>query len=245
MHIPDGYLSPQTYLPLIGIMLTLWAKASRVLRQTLQARYVPLFAMGAAFCFVVMMFNVPIPGGTTGHATGAALIAILLGPWAAVLSVSMALVIQALLFGDGGITAVGANCFNNAVVIPFVAHWTYRIVSTGASITAFRRVAAAGLAGYLGLSFSALVAAVQLGIQPLIARDATGLPLYAPFPLALTLPVMAAGHFLFFGFLEAFVTASVVLYFQKTDLSLLKLAEPVRATSEAAAVDLSLKANES
>src|SRR5262245_57917516 len=104
MHIPDGYLSPQTYLPLLGIMLPLWAKASRVMKTTLRARHVPLFAMSAAFCFVIMMFNVPVPGGTTGHATGAALVAILLGPWAAVLSVSVALIIQALLFGDGGLT---------------------------------------------------------------------------------------------------------------------------------------------
>ena len=77
-------------------------------------------AIGAAFSFVVMMFNVPIPGGSTGHAVGGVRVAILLGPWAAMIAITVALVIQALLFGDGGITAIGANCINMAVVIPFV-----------------------------------------------------------------------------------------------------------------------------
>ena len=146
MHIPDGYLSPQTYLPLIGIMLPLWAKASRVLKKSLRARHVPLFALSAAFSFVIMMFNVPIPGGTTGHATGAALVSILLGPWAAILSVSIALIIQALLFGDGGVTAIGANCFNIAVVIPVSAHLIYRMISIKAPLNNFRRVVAGAIA---------------------------------------------------------------------------------------------------
>jgi cobalt/nickel transport system permease protein len=131
MHIPDGYLGPQTYIPLFTAMLPLWAKASRVLKRTLRARHVPLFAMSAAFSFIVMMFNIPIPGGTTGHATGAAIVAILLGPWAAILSVSVALIIQALLFGDVGITAVGANCFNIAVVIPVVAYLSTAVCLQG------------------------------------------------------------------------------------------------------------------
>jgi cobalt/nickel transport system permease protein len=247
MHIPDGYLSPQTYLPLLGIMLPLWAKASRVMKTTLRARHVPLFAMSAAFCFVIMMFNVPVPGGTTGHATGAALVAILLGPWAAVLSVSVALIIQALLFGDGGVTTIGANCFNTAVVIPFVAHWVYRLGSAHAPVTSFRRVVAAGVAGYLGLNLSALAAAAQLGLQPLIAQNAAGQPLYAPFPLHVTVPVMATGHLLFFGFVEAFVTASILLYFQKTDPSVMLLTQPASTlpASEPAARGLSLNESES
>ncbi len=226
MHIPDGYLGPQTYVPLLAVMLPLWAKASRVLKRTLRARHVPLFAMSAAFSFVIMMFNVPIPGGTSGHATGAAIIAILLGPWAAILSVSIALIIQALLFGDGGITAIGANCFNIAVVIPVVAHFLYRFIAKGASLHSRRRVVAGGIAGYVGLNLSALVTAVQLGIQPLLAHSASGQPLYSPFPLSVAIPAMAIGHVVLFGFVEAFVTGFVILYFQKTDLSMLSLYEP-------------------
>src|SRR5262249_35058239 len=194
MHIPDGYLGPQTYVPLFAAMVPLWAKASRASKRTLKARHVPLFAMSAAFSFIVMLFNVPIPGGTTGHATGAAIVAILLGPWAAILSVSIALIIQALLFGDGGITAIGANCFNIAVVIPVVAHLVYRAFTAGATATSFRRVIAGGVAGYVGINLSALVTAVELGIQPLIAHSASGQPLYAPFPLSIAVPAMLFGH---------------------------------------------------
>jgi cobalt/nickel transport system permease protein len=223
MHIPDGYLSPQTYIPLFGLMLPLWAKASRALKKTLKARHVPLFAISASFSFVIMMFNVPIPGGTTGHATGAAIIAILLGPWTAVLSVSIALIIQALLFGDGGVTAIGANCLNIAVIIPLVAHFVYRWVSGAAPLGSFRRVIAGGIAGYAGLNLSALMTAFELGVQPFIAHNASGQPLYSPFPLSIAVPAMMIGHIGLFGFVEAFVTAFIILYFQKSDQSMLSL----------------------
>ena len=92
------------------------------MRKVVKTRYVPLLALGAAYCFLVMMFNVPIPDGTTAHAVGAVLVAVLLGPWAAVIAVSVALAIQALFFGDGGVLAFGANCFNMAIVMPFVGY---------------------------------------------------------------------------------------------------------------------------
>src|SRR4030065_508571 len=98
MHIPDGYLGPQTYGVLYGVMLPLWALASKIVRRTPQQRQGPFLALGAAFSFVLMMFNIPIPGGSTGHAVGGVLIAILVGPWAALIAISIALVIQSLLF---------------------------------------------------------------------------------------------------------------------------------------------------
>ena len=113
MHIPDGYLGPPTSGTLFAVMIPFWIAASRIAKRTLRAKQVPLLAIGAAFSFVIMMFNVPIPGGSTGHAVGGVLVAILLGPWAAMIAITVALVIQALLFGDGGITAIGANCFNS------------------------------------------------------------------------------------------------------------------------------------
>src|SRR5512137_2050921 len=96
MHIPDGYLSPITSLILFLLMLPFWYLGVRRLRQTMNARSVPLIALIAAFSFVIMMFNVPLPGGTTGHAVGGALAAIVLGPEIATIAVSIALVIQAL-----------------------------------------------------------------------------------------------------------------------------------------------------
>src|SRR3989339_1076122 len=129
MHIPDGYLGPVTSALTYALMLPIWSAASRIVKKTLKARQVPLLAIGAAFSFVIMMFNIPIPGGTTGHAVGGVLVAILLGPWAACIAITVALVILALLFGDGGITAIGANCFNMAFVMPFTAYFVYKILS--------------------------------------------------------------------------------------------------------------------
>ena len=77
MHIPDGYLGPTTCGFFYLLMLPVWTAASRVVKKTLKARQVPLLAIGAAFSFVIMMFNLPIPGGTSGHAVGAVLVAIL------------------------------------------------------------------------------------------------------------------------------------------------------------------------
>ena len=110
MHIPDGYLGPQTYVPLYAVFVGFLAAAIRKLRRSLSSRTVPYLGMAAAFSFLIMMFNVPIPGGTTGHAVGASIVTLILGPWAAMVAVSVALIIQAFLFGDGGITAIGANC---------------------------------------------------------------------------------------------------------------------------------------
>ena len=93
MHIPDGYLSPQTYLPLYGVSFVFWSVALKKMKRELSAKHIPYLAMAAAFSFLIMMFNVPIPGGTTGHAVGAGIIAILLGPWTAVIAVSVSLII--------------------------------------------------------------------------------------------------------------------------------------------------------
>ena len=82
MHIPDGYLSPQTYVPFYVFIIPYLSVAARKVSKVLRSRHVPLLALGAAFSFVIMMFNVPIPGGTTGHAVGAVIVAIILGPWA-------------------------------------------------------------------------------------------------------------------------------------------------------------------
>ncbi len=221
MHIPDGYLGPQTYVPAWGMMIALWARASRVLNSTLRARQVPLLALGAAFCFVIMMFNIPIPGGTTGHAAGGVLVAVLLGPWAAVVAVSLALIVQALVFGDGGVTAIGANCLNMAVIMPFAGWWAYRLVAGSAPAASRRHAVGAAIGGYVGLNAAALATAVMFGIQPLIARGADGRPLYNPFGLKVAVPAMAIEHLLVFGLVEAVVTGLVIAYVQKVDPSMI------------------------
>src|SRR3954453_8344470 len=178
MHIPDGYLSPQTCAVATVVMVPVWGTAARKVRETIKRREVPLLALAASYSFLVMMLNVPIPDGTTAHAVGAVLIAILLGPWAAVIAVSVALLIQALFFGDGGVLAFGANAFNMAVVMPFVGYGVYKLIAQRAPLTSGRRVVAAGIAAYVGLNAAALCAAIEFGIQPDLFTAADGTPLY-------------------------------------------------------------------
>ena len=222
MHIPDGYLSPATCVVFGAVMVPIWTAASNIVKKTLKARQVPFLAIGAAFSFVIMMFNIPIPGGSTGHGVGGVLLAILLGPWAACIAVSVALVTQALLFGDGGITAIGANCFNMAFVLPFVGYYTYRLMSVGSPAGGNRRVIAAGIGAYVGICVAAVCAGVELGIQPLFYHTAQGQALYCPYGLNISVPAMAGGHILVFGWVDFIMTALVIKYLQKQDSFLIK-----------------------
>jgi cobalt/nickel transport system permease protein len=221
MHIPDGYLSPSTCAVLYGIAIPFWYGAFARVKRLLNTRLVPLLAVASAFCFVIMMFNVPLPGGTTGHAVGVGAAAVVLGPWASMLSVSIALLIQAIFFGDGGITTFGANCFNMAIAGSLVAHLVYRAIAGRSAIPSSRRVAAAALAGYAAINVSALLTACELGIQPLFFKDASGTPLYAPYALHIAIPAMMLGHLTFAGLAELFVSGGVVAYLQKTNPALL------------------------
>jgi cobalt/nickel transport system permease protein len=222
MHIPDGYLSPSTCAGLYAASTPFWYVALRSLKKALHTRLVPLLSVFAAFSFIVMMFNLPLPGGTTGHAVGMAVSAIVLGPAASILAISTALVIQAVFFGDGGITAIGANCFNMAIIGSLVAWGVYRVISGRAPIDSSRRVVAAACAGYLAINVAALAAAVEFGIQPLLFHDAAGAPLYAPYPLRIAIPAMMIGHLTVAGLAELVVSAGVVAYLQRADPGLLR-----------------------
>jgi cobalt/nickel transport system permease protein len=222
MHIPDGYLGPGTCGIFYAVMLPIWTFASRIVKKTLKAKQVPLLAIGAAFSFVIMMFNVPIPGGSTGHAVGGVLVAILLGPWAACIAITVALVVQALLFGDGGITSIGANCFNMAFVLPFVGYYTYRLIGMGSTVESKRRVVAAFIGAYIGINVAALCAGIEFGLQPLLYHTETGQALYCPYGLNASIPAMTGEHLLIFGWIEAIVTALVVKFLQRQDSGLLE-----------------------
>src|ERR1700694_3690416 len=152
MHIPDGYLSPATCAALYAGSAPFWYTALKRVKTKLHPRLVPLLSLFAAFSFIIMMFNLPLPGGTTGHAVGIGIATIALGPWASMLAISIALVIQALFFGDGGITAIGANCFNMGIAGSLVAYGVYRLLSGRAALSSPRRVLAAGAAGYMAIN---------------------------------------------------------------------------------------------
>ncbi len=223
MHIPDGYLSPVTAIILYALVIPFWWRGLQALRTRTNARSVPLIALMAAFSFIIMMFNVPLPGGTTGHAVGATLAAILLGPEIGGLAVSIALIIQALFFGDGGIMAIGANCFNMGVVMPYIAWWVYHAVSGGAPLLSGRRVASAAVAGWVAMTAGAFVTAIEFGIQPMFFKDAAGTPLYAPYPLEVAIPAMVIPHMLVASVIEGVVAALVIAYLQRSNVAALRL----------------------
>ena len=214
MHIPDGYLGPKTCLTLYSVMGVVWYVALRRTRDSLNTEQLPLCAFAAAFMFVVMMFNFPLPGGTTAHITGAAIVAVVLGPWAAIVAVSVTLLLQALLFGDGGITTFGANSFNMAFITSLVAYYLYSAIESGERKRIFL---ASFVAAYAGVSLSALAAALELGIQPLLEYGADGRPLYAPYPLGITIPSVMVPHLFFVAPVEGLATALVVSYLARSE----------------------------
>ena len=214
MHIPDNYLSPSTCAAFGAAMLPVWKKASSNIKKEITRQKMPLLGVAAAFSFLTMMFNIPLPGGTTGHAIGASLIAILLGPYSAVFAVTIALVIQALFFGDGGILAIGVNCFNMAFIMPYTAYYIFKLLKklipnkAGEQLGAF-------IGGYISVNMAALFAAIEFGLQPLLFKDASGLPLYSPYGLAISIPAMIVPHLLVVGFLEGIITLGAYSYIKK------------------------------
>lgn len=211
MHIPDNYLSPATCAVMTAVMVPVWAVSIHKIRQELPKEKLPMLGVGAAFSFLGMMFNIPIPGGTTGHAVGGTLISLLLGPYAACISVSVALLLQALIFGDGGILAFGANCFNMAFVLPFVGYAVYQFIAKRVKSSRGKLVAA-GIGSYVGINASALAAAIEFGIQPALFRDSAGNALYCPYGLNVSIPAMMIGHLTVFGLAEVVYTVAVYAF---------------------------------
>ncbi len=212
MHIPDAYLSPATEAVSFAVMVPIWAVAARKTSHELTSRQAPLLSIGAAFCFAIQMFNIPALGGTTAHALGSVLLAILVGRWAAVLGMTFTLAIQALLFGDGGILSLGANSFNMAFVASFVGYGVYRLVAGRSDLGSSRGLIAAAFGSYAGMVVASLSAGILLGIQPTIAHDALGHALYCPFGLGIAVPAMVITHLLVAAPAEAIITVAALGY---------------------------------
>src|ERR1035437_8061503 len=193
MHIPDGYLAPAVSLAMAIPTIPVWAIATQRVKKVLNNRTVPLLAIFSALSFTVMMFNVPVPGGTTAHAVGGTLIAVVLGPWAAAIAVSTALILQALFFGDGGVLAIFANCLNMGIILPFVGYGTYRVIGAGSPVLSTRRAVAAGIGAYAGITVAALAVGIELGIQPMFFSS-NGHALYSPYGLSEAIPAMVIAH---------------------------------------------------
>ena len=230
MHIPDGYMSLQTSIPLLGAMVPVWSVAAGKVKKIAGGRSIPLLSLCAAFSFVIMMFNIPV-GPSSVHAVGAVFIAILLGPWAACIAVSVALVIQALVFGDGGLLAIGANCFNMAFAMPFAGYYIYRAISGRADILAKRSLAGIFAGSYIGMNLASLLVAFEFGIQPLLFKTAGGVPEYGFYPLSVSIPAMLTESLLVSGPVEALITFFAVIYLSRFAPHLLDRAKSIAVES--------------
>ena len=143
---------------------------------------------------------------------GGVLVAIMVGPWPALLALTLALAVQAFFFGDGGIIALGANIFNLAFVMSFAGYLIFKILA-GKSGPGERRFAiAAAVGGYAGVNLAAALVGFELGIQPLLHHLPDGTPLYCPYSLSVTLPSMILPHLTVGGLAEALVTGGVVTF---------------------------------
>lgn len=220
MHIPDSVLSPAACAVAGVAMMPVWSVAACRVRTSLGTRQMPLLALGASFSFTVMMFNIPALGGFTAHPVAGTLLAVLLGPWAACIGISVALLIQAMFFGDGGLLAYGANCLTMAFILPFAGYSVYWLLARATSGRPAARPICAAAGSFVGINAAAATVAVILGVQPWLFHEANGHALYFPFGISITMPAMLAAHLLVAGPAEAVVTAMVVRYLQSAGIPL-------------------------
>ena len=155
-----------------------------------------------------------------------------MGPWAALVGVSIALIIQAFFFGDGGILTLGANIFNMAFVIPFVSYYIYKLISGKSEISSKRRFIGSVIAGYVAINIGALCTGIELGLKPLLFHKLDGTPLYAPYTLMQTLPTMLFAHLTLAGPVEGMVTGLIVKYLQKSNPAMLQIYPPQKSSPE-------------
>lgn len=187
MHIPDGFIAPQLYLPLYGVAAGLWAYGAKRLARDLDEATLPWLASLTAASFALSFVALPLPGGTSAHVTGVGLLAATFGVWNAFMAASMVFAIQALLFGDGGVTTLPLNALAMGFAGALAARGLYLALRRWPGVALFA-------AGWIGLALPALLLALALGAQPLLGHDAAGAPLYFPFGWSVTLPALLLPH---------------------------------------------------
>ena len=196
MHIPDGFLNIATVATAYVASAGGVSYAVKEANKKLKEKHIPLMGVLAAFIFAAQMLNFPIAGGTSGHLIGAALAAILLGPWAAVLIMSCVLIAQCLIFQDGGLLALGANVFNMGIVASFSAYFLYRLANKALGENKRGRL----IGGFIAAWGSVVVAAIACAIE---------LALSGASPLAVVLPAMTGLHALI-GIGEGLITGAAL-----------------------------------
>lgn len=178
MHVPDGFISVPTALATGVVAIIMVALALRVAKDRLDDRQVPLVGVTAAFIFAVQMINFPVGLGTTGHLIGGALAAILLGPWMATLILSVVLLVQAIGFADGGITALGANITLMGVFAGFVGGYVFKALAHTLPRTRGGYLTAAGAASWLSVVGASAICSVFITFGGIFGTD-EAVPVFA------------------------------------------------------------------
>lgn len=209
MHIPDGFLSVPVSLALWALSLGVIAYALRRANQDLGEKQAPLMGVLAAAIFAGQMLNFAVAGGTSGHLLGAALATILLGPWAAVLVMTTVVSVQALIFQDGGLLALGGNLFNMAVIGVCVAYFVYRTVQRLSGGQKWGVFVGGGLAAWSSIFIASLAAGLQLAFS-------------GTSPANIGVPAMGGIHALI-GLGEALITLGALAFLSATRRDLLKI----------------------
>ncbi len=203
MHIPDGFLDPVTATVTYVIFIAFAIYAFKKAKAALSPERLSLTSVLAAAIFAAQLLNWPIPGGTSLHFVGGALAGIIVGPWLGFVAMFLVLLIQCLVFHDGGITALGANCLNMAIIDVLVGCLFYYYMTRLFGDKPSVKVAAAFLGGWLGITLAGLACGLEIGYS-----------LAFPYGVAVTVPIMTGWHAAL-GVIEGVITALVVGYLSR------------------------------
>ncbi|MFX1315683.1 MAG: energy-coupling factor ABC transporter permease [Promethearchaeota archaeon] len=228
MHIPDGLLDPATLITLwvivIAIMILGYFKMGKMFEKEDSEKLVPYIGVLAAVIFAFQFVNYPVPGGTSGHLIGGTLVAVILGPWASVIILFLVLVVQSL-FGDGGITALGANSFNMGIIGGVIGFYIVVCIVKVLNHTSIRKEMklsiATAIGSYIAIILASLTCGIELGISGAI-------------PMEIAIPAMVYWHLLI-GIGEAIISALIIFYIYKV--------KPDLITTESIMMDKLIKVN--
>lgn len=209
MHIPDGFINIATAATTYAVSAGSVSYGLKQATKKLGDKHVPLMGVMGAFIFAAQMLNFPIVGGTSGHLIGAALAAILLGPWAAMVVMACVLIVQSLVFQDGGLVALGANIFNMGIVASFTGYYIYRGINAFLEENRQGRLVSGFVGAWASVLLASIVCAIELGVS-------------GTSPLSIALPAMAGVH-AFIGIGEGLITAVVLSFVLATRADLLEL----------------------
>jgi cobalt/nickel transport system permease protein len=211
MHVPDGFLSPQITIPAYAVAAPLWAVGVRRYFGRGAVESLPVVGSLTALAFVIQTIMIPVPGGTSTHLVGVALLAILYHPLVAFVCESLVLLLQAVFFGAGGVTVLGVNALAMGLLGPAAAWLVYRLLG---------RVwgrGAAFLAGYVGLQVSTVAVAAVLGLQHHLSER------YFPIPFSVSFAAMVIPSATVTGVVEGLYTVFALSLLRKAKLRGLEL----------------------